>query len=232
MPWSPVEIPLQRERRFIRAAIMRNGQRALLKRTSKRPPTTYGSASARAMAAVAPSGSTVSACRNRSASPRAAAAPAFICRARPRGLSTNRTEGERPHHSGARVRAAPVGDDDLRVRAAGHEIGKQPLEIGRLVQRGDDDAQHSRGSRRRAQRDRAVVRHRARPGVIGVSHNARPAIGDRPHPTDTPLRAPASPAQSDSAFGGGSEGAVEAPFDAAFTGSTRASARTAASRAG
>jgi hypothetical protein len=54
IPWSPVEIPLHRERRFMRAAIMRKGQRGLVKRTSKRPPTTDGSARARVMADVAP----------------------------------------------------------------------------------------------------------------------------------------------------------------------------------
>ena len=79
----------------MKAAIMRKGQRGLVKRTSKRPPTTDGSARARAMADVAPSGSTVSACRNRSASPRATRAPAFIWRARPRGLAMKRTEGKR-----------------------------------------------------------------------------------------------------------------------------------------
>ena len=34
IPWSPVEMPLHRERRFMRAAIMRKGQRELVKRTS------------------------------------------------------------------------------------------------------------------------------------------------------------------------------------------------------
>ena len=38
----------------MRAAITRKGQRALVKRTSKRPPTTDGSARARAMAATSP----------------------------------------------------------------------------------------------------------------------------------------------------------------------------------
>ena len=137
---------------------MRKGQRGLVKRTSKRPPTTDGSARARAMADVAPSGSTVSACRNRSASPRATRAPAFIWRARPRGLAMKRTRGEAPHHLGGRVRAAAVDDDDFLPGTASDEVGQEPLEIRRLVERGHDDAQH----RRAAQRVQASQRAKSR----------------------------------------------------------------------
>ena len=56
-------------------------------RTSKRPQarSVGASASAAAMATSAASGKWVSACRKSRHGPRACAAPAFICRARPRG---------------------------------------------------------------------------------------------------------------------------------------------------
>ena len=55
------------------------------KRTSKRPQARPERASPSSTSASASSGRRVSACRNSSTSPRAAAAPAFICEARPRG---------------------------------------------------------------------------------------------------------------------------------------------------
>ena len=50
--------------------------------------------------------------------------------------------GKAPHHLGGCVRAAAVDDDDLLLGTAGDEVGQEPLEIRRLVERGHDDAQH------------------------------------------------------------------------------------------
>ena len=89
MPWSPVAMPVSRERRFISAATSRRTRGRPSMRTSKRPhrgrrSTVAGSASAATIATAASAGSRVSACRNSSTSPVATAAPAFICIARPR----------------------------------------------------------------------------------------------------------------------------------------------------
>ena len=85
--WSPVAMPVTRERRFIIAATHGNIRETPAIVTSKRP---HGrpAASARAIACAASSGRRVSAWRNNNTSPCAAAAPAFIWRARPRGAAS------------------------------------------------------------------------------------------------------------------------------------------------
>ena len=96
------------------AAIMRKGQRGLVKRTSKRPPTTDGSASACAMAdgrAVRQHGVGVQ--EQERVAPRDARAPAFIWRARPRELATSATDGKRRTTSAVPSVLPPSDDDDL-----------------------------------------------------------------------------------------------------------------------
>src|SRR2546426_4803943 len=88
-------MPLQRDRRFMKKAIIDRTGRELSKRTSNRPPTTAGSARASPTAARAPSGSHVSAWRKSRTRPCAARAPAFIWVARPRGLTRAVTSGTR-----------------------------------------------------------------------------------------------------------------------------------------
>ena len=75
----------------------------------KQPATTRASVLAAAIVAVQPAGRRVSACRNNSQSPRANAAPAFICTARPRGASTQMTS--------VRDRRSVVRDSSSRVAA-------------------------------------------------------------------------------------------------------------------
>ena len=84
-PWSPVAMPVSRERQFISCAITRSigcvpaidtSKRPQLRRLRDRPSTIRPSA---------PLGIRESACTKHRISPRAAAAPAFICRARPAG---------------------------------------------------------------------------------------------------------------------------------------------------
>ena len=87
MAWSPVAMPLARERRFISAATTRSIQGRPSMRTSKRPQQAP-LATACSTCASASGGSRVSACTNSSSFARARAAPAFICTARPRGDST------------------------------------------------------------------------------------------------------------------------------------------------
>ena len=94
--WSPVAMPVQRERRFISAATTRSRRGRPSMHTSKRPHSAPP-ATACCTAAAAPAGRRVSACRNSSTAPRARAAPAFICRARPRGPAS--TASARPAHS-------------------------------------------------------------------------------------------------------------------------------------
>ena len=76
--WSPVAMPLRRERRFMPNAVAPMVQVRTSNSTSKRPQTWRPPASAASISRTAPSGSRVSACRNSSTSPWAAAAPAFI----------------------------------------------------------------------------------------------------------------------------------------------------------
>jgi hypothetical protein len=94
--WSPVAMPVTRERRFmLHATSARSGERPSIA-TSKRPHA-RSFASARSIASNAPSGSRVSAWRKRRIAPRLARAPAFICDARPRGACSTRS------HSGAAI---------------------------------------------------------------------------------------------------------------------------------
>src|SRR5688572_5257805 len=93
--WSPVAIPLQRERRFMSAETAASSGWLPAMVTSKRPHARPVAASPSARRRAAPSGRAVSACRKSSTSPRATAAPAFICRARPRGASSTRSASGR-----------------------------------------------------------------------------------------------------------------------------------------
>jgi len=85
--WSPVAMPVSRERRFIMLATTRSiagpGMGLARRVTSKRPHAAVEFASARSISSCAVLGSCVSTCRNRRISPCAAAAPAFCWRARP-----------------------------------------------------------------------------------------------------------------------------------------------------
>ena len=86
MAWSPVAMPVRRERRFMDQAITASMGCSPSMCTSKRPQACcvlcWPIASRTSLSASV--GRRVSACRNSSASPRAALAPAFICTARPR----------------------------------------------------------------------------------------------------------------------------------------------------
>src|SRR6266508_1124605 len=126
MAWSPVEIPLHRERWFMSQAIILNTGRRL----SKRPPTTPGSLTAASTAASAPPGSSVSAWRKSRMSPRAARAPAFIWRARPRGLSSRRTRGKR---AAAALVASVLPPSTRMTSAAGKRLSRSGRSRARLV---------------------------------------------------------------------------------------------------
>ena len=91
--WSPVAMALSRERRFIAQATTASSRCRPSMVTSNRPHSLLFKAfeinsSARA-------GRRVSACRKTSASPPACRAPAFICKARPRGASMTRSQSGR-----------------------------------------------------------------------------------------------------------------------------------------
>ena len=89
--WSPVAMPLSRDRRFIARSTTRSIGCAPSSRTSNRPHSRPRVSSASRTIATQPRGSLVSAWRNSSTRPRAASAPAFIWRARPRGASRTRS---------------------------------------------------------------------------------------------------------------------------------------------
>ena len=86
--WSPVAMPVARERRFIiRATTISKGWEPAIA-TSNRP---HGrAASAAAISRSASAGNSVSAWRNNSAVPLAAAAPALSWAPRPRGAAITR----------------------------------------------------------------------------------------------------------------------------------------------
>src|SRR6266581_2835550 len=130
MAWSPVEMPLQRERWFMNQAIILNMGRELSNRMSKRPATTPGSLTAASTAASAPSGNRVSACRKSRTSPRAACAPAFIWRARPRGLASMRTRGKR---AAVAAVASVLPPSTRMTSAAGKRFSRSGSSRARLV---------------------------------------------------------------------------------------------------
>src|SRR6266481_2052826 len=130
MAWSPVEMPLQRERWFMNQAIILNMGRELSNRMSKRPATTPGSLTAASTAASAPSGNSVSACRKSRTSPRAACAPAFIWRARPRGLASMRTRGKR---AAVAAVASVLPPSTRMTSAAGKRFSRSGSSRARLV---------------------------------------------------------------------------------------------------
>src|SRR6266478_2592820 len=121
-------MPLQRDRRFMKKAIIDRTGRELSKRTSNRPPTTAGSARASPTAARAPSGSHVSAWRKRRTRPCAARAP------------ERRHVGHEAGDLDGPVAAASVHEHDLGLRKARAKIGEKALEIGRFLEGGNDDA--------------------------------------------------------------------------------------------
>ena len=89
--YAPVAMPVTRERQFMKPEITaRSGLRPSI-RTSKRPHCHAVLRRPSSIRASASGGSTVSACRNSSTSPLAAAAPSFICAPRPRGASITRS---------------------------------------------------------------------------------------------------------------------------------------------
>ena len=91
IPWSPVAMPVSRERRFIIFATTgRSGERPSIA-TSNRPQRRPAPEKAAARRRSASAETRVSACRNTRRSPPATRAPAFICVARPRSLSTTRS---------------------------------------------------------------------------------------------------------------------------------------------
>ena len=149
IPWSPVAMPVSRERRFIIFATTgSSGERPSIA-TSNRPQRRPAPGSAAARRRSASAETWVSACRNTRRSPPATRAPAFICAARPRSLSTTRSASAAAT-SQRRVAAATVGDDDLVARSAQRlQRGERRGKRGRLVQRRDDDRQAHQGSRRR-----------------------------------------------------------------------------------
>src|SRR5258706_5437995 len=89
--WSPVAMPVRRERMFMRKATTARSGSAPAMVTSKRPHSRRVRSNPPAMDASAPYGRSVSACRNKRTSPRPAAATAFICAARPRGAASTRS---------------------------------------------------------------------------------------------------------------------------------------------
>lgn len=83
--WSPVAMPVKRDRRFMKELMTRPQIEGLSNRTLNRPPTAVCLAKADSMIRPACAGNCVSACKNKRISPWLAVAPSFIWRARPRG---------------------------------------------------------------------------------------------------------------------------------------------------
>ncbi len=122
---------------------MRKGQRGLVKRTSKRPPTTDGSASARAMAERSPVRQhDVGVQEQERVAPRHPRARVHLARP-PARARDKRTEARRLATSAV---ASALPPSTTMTSASGQRAarsGRKPLEIRRLVERGNDDAQHA-----------------------------------------------------------------------------------------
>src|SRR6266545_5481271 len=178
-------MPDRRDRVFMNHATSRMMSRALPKRTSKRPPTTRGSASAPATASRAPSGNRVSAWRNRSASPRLARAPAFIWRARPGAVERRRTPGKRPRMRAVPSRLPP-SHDHLRPGPPAGKVGQELMEVVGLVQGGHDDA--DRGYHPPAVRSAIPAGDDSLARVVAATNRELPAaeLGDLAEHLDRP----------------------------------------------
>ena len=154
MPWSPVAMPVRRERRFISAATSRSTRGRPSMRTSKRPHRAAGADCAPA--------ATIAALRGQ---PRVRVQEQQHVAGRDRGAGVHLRRpsarggqhrvGVRPGGEGGAVGAAAVDDDHL---VAGRAQRGERLERGddavRLVQRRHDDrqAQAHRARRRNARR--------------------------------------------------------------------------------
>ena len=88
--WSPVAMPLSRERREIMRSMTRKAGCTPESRTGKLPQPGRSPSASNTARSASP-GSFVSACRNTNTSPVATSAPAFIWRARPRGAARTRS---------------------------------------------------------------------------------------------------------------------------------------------
>ena len=159
---------------------MRKGQRGLVKRTSKRPPTTDGSARARRDGRRRPLRQHgVGVQEQERIAPRHPRARVHL--ARPPARARDEADGrEAPHHLAGRVRAAAVDDDDFLLGTAGDEVGQEPLEIRRLVERGHDDAQHPTSAQRVQASQSAksrFTRGRAWASELCVNGDERPVVG-------------------------------------------------------
>ncbi len=107
--WSPVAMPVMRDRRFIKKLMTRPQTEGLSNRTLKRPPTAAGCLlKANSMIGPACAGNCVSACRKSKISPWLAFAPSFIWRARPRDDVMMRALSVRAQNSSARLTVLSV----------------------------------------------------------------------------------------------------------------------------
>ena len=85
--WSPVQIPVSRDRLFIKPSMIRNSGCVPLNRTSNRPQDFSDDQKSVHRQESNSAGNTLSACRNIRMSPVAASAPLFIWLARPAAAS-------------------------------------------------------------------------------------------------------------------------------------------------
>src|SRR5712692_4955038 len=181
-------MPLQRDRKFMKKAIIDKTGRGLSKRTSNRPPTAAGSARASSTAARAPSGSHVSAWRKRRTRPCAARAPTFIWTARPRALTRAVTSGTRRAISMVPSRLSPstttISASGKRARRSGRSRSRfgASSRAGMMMLRGTGRVARTSAAPRRVVQAPVVVEV-AEPGVLEPGQPG-PEAGLRPGPDE------------------------------------------------
>ncbi len=118
---------------------------------------------------------------------RAKAAPAFICRARPRGKSGPDRLGAHPERGA--VRAAAVDDDDLVTQVAQRlQRDQRFLDARRLIQRRQDNGQTH--GRRRHKDGKSVLVNRGTVLGIGLGLVVSASVVAYRQPGATPLGQP------------------------------------------
>ena len=146
MPWSPVAMPVRRERRFIirRRACSTHGLPPIV--TSKRPQDAPRD-TASPIAAAAVAGSSESACRKSRTSPRGLARAEVHLRGAPGGGDV-RAVGEQARDQQRRIAAAAV-DDDHFVALRAQRLQRRQRggdRCGFLEGRNDDGKTHARSA--------------------------------------------------------------------------------------
>ena len=160
-------MPVSRERQFIRPATMHEQRAPALDPHVEAAPLPGRVASPSSTRRSASGGSRVSACRNSSTSPLAAAAPAFICAPRPRGAAITRSaSGARQLHGA--VAAAAIDHDHLgAARAKRRQRGQRRRDAGRLVEHRDDDGELTASGHRVDASLRRLLSARRRSSSLG-----------------------------------------------------------------